>query len=481
MIELKPGDCFLIVGPMSGSVRSTQAGPVTAFDIELKNQPMVVTDLQGDDIYCTTDLVMNETSIKMTIVVTMDQILDGTVVLLKRVEQDASDDEPEDHPKEPSMDCDKRRYSSAMMKETTKRPEVFLYQGALKKIGAYTGAVDGWYGGGSSKAVEKFQTDNNLSPVDGIVGADTATEIIKQAEAAGFEPDLNLRIMSVIAFYEVSNRKDAFGMAENDIGDNAGANYGIFQCNSLGSVASLLQRSGETGLLTKYNSTDKSVVNPDVRWWFGSADGIAAQVKYFEDKLLYLGMKELRAFGKFDAWELDPAMAVQWGRAVLLFCDSIVQNGTTWSGSRRPFWKNLVGADSAPASWRVKELYYGDWWDEQLGKYLEYGVDGTTGMKKLWWDHYKQHGGDPDGAHNKSACKAANQSAAAAIIDMIPDDDPASKLSVVAHFRSRSSWHKYWYQAVASRRITDAYGTSDKHPSGVVNGRALDLACDYQL
>jgi len=402
----------------------------------------------------------------------------AAVELLQPVVLDAAPEQPA--PEVPEMNCKTNRYSTATIKAPCKRPEVFLYQGALKAVGQYDGAVDGWYGDGSKEATRAFQDANGLED-DGIIGTGTATELIKQAKAAGFQPDLNLRIMSIITMYEVSNRMNAYGMAENDIGDRAGANYGIFQCNSLGSVKSMLRLAGRNDLVSVYKATNKKTVNPNIQDWFGSAEGIATQNKYFETKILRLGMKELRAFGKFDAWESDPAMQVYWGRAVLLFCDSIVQNGTTWSGSRRPFWKDLIGAKGKPKSQNIPELYYGTWWDEQLGQYIEYGVDGTAGMKKLWWDHYGQHGGDRDGTHNKKACRAANQSAAAAIIDMIPGDDPSSRLSVVAHVRSRSSWHRYWYQAVASRRITDAYGTSAKHPSGVVNGQALDLACDYQL
>ena len=408
------------------------------------------------------------------------------VELLQPVDADAPG-EPETkppEPEEPKMSCETRRYSTAMMKATTKRPEVSLYQSALKAVGKYDGDLDDWYGNGSAKAARAFQQGNSLDD-DGIIGGGTATELIKQAEAAGYKPELNSRIMSVITMYEVSNRADAYGMAENDIGDNAGANYGVFQCNNLGSVKSMLRLAGREDLVRVYNSADKDKVNPDIKDWFGSIDGIATQNKYFETKILRLGMNELRAFGRFDAWENDPAMQVYWGRAVLLFCDSIVQNGTMWSGSRKPFWKGIEDWEKPdPKGYKWPELYYGTWWNEQLGKYIQHGSDGTTGMKKLWWDHYAQHGGQDRSKLDKVACKAANQSAAQAMVDMVAranHNDPTAQLAVVAHIRSRSSWDKYWFQAVASRRITDAFGTSAAHPSGVVNGRKLDLACDYQL
>lgn len=50
--------------------------------------------------------------------------------------------------------------------------DVMLLQSTLKKIGYYTGDVDGLYGFDTFSAVKKFQTDNSLTP-DGIVGPKT--------------------------------------------------------------------------------------------------------------------------------------------------------------------------------------------------------------------------------------------------------------------------------------------------------------------
>jgi len=476
MPELQKGDVVRLVEDVL--INKT----IDGIDITItlgKGDLAFVLDAQGDHVYLDIHSVVEGSHARSIGLQGHVEVPSNAVEALQAVEKPI--EEPVDPaPEDPRMSCSKRRFSIATIRDTTKRPECFLYQEALKTIGAYQGNVDGWYGKGSADSTRQFQATNQLG-VDGQIGTNTATEIIKQAEAAGFTPNLDLRIMSVIAYYEVGNRRDAFGMAENDIGDGAGANYGIYQCNSLGSVEQMLSRAGETSLLAKYRSTDKSVVNLDVKEWFGSSDGIQQQLKYFKDRILSLAMKQLREFDRFDAWENDPAMQIYWGRAVLLFCDSIVQNGTMWSGGRRPFWKDLVGASRWEASKQVPELYHGDWWNDTLGKYIRYGVDGKSGMKKLWWDHYQQHGGDPDGEHNKTACRAATQSCAKAIVDMIPDDDPSSKMGVLAQFRSRSSWQKYWYRAVGTRRITDAYGASAFHPLGTVNGAKLDLACDYQL
>ena len=137
--------------------------------------------------------------------------------------------------------CEYNRYSKAKIRATTKRPEVGLYQCALAMTGDYTGNIDSWYGAESAQAMkEGFQARHDDLGNDGVIGRNTATALIGEATEKGFVADLNPRIMSIIAFYEVGNRQDAYGMAENDIGDSAGANYGIFQCNNMGSCNTML-------------------------------------------------------------------------------------------------------------------------------------------------------------------------------------------------------------------------------------------------
>jgi hypothetical protein len=465
-IEIKPGDVLRLKRKFTLSAQNDSGLDVeTTFGV---GQLMTITDLQGDDIHCCLHVGCGVFEADFTTTFSAQHLDEDTIELLRPLEEELEPERP-DEPQESTMpDCQHLRYSIAMAKATTKRPEIFLYQGALKAVGAYTGAVDGWYGNGSAKAVREFQTANQLEPVDGIIGRDTATALIQQATAAGFKPELNYRIMSVIAVYEVSNRANAFGMAENDIGDNAGANYGIFQCNKLGSVNAMLKLAGRDDLRQQYNSTDKTVVNADVRDWFGSAEGIATQVKYFEENTIKGAMRELRDFGLFDAWEAEPAMKMYWERAVLLFCDSRIQNGTMWSGKRRPFWKDLVGQENYKAYQNVPELYHGTWWDEMLGQYCKY-----EDMKKLWWAEYEKQDQD----------KVATTKAVAKHIagDLVPDDDPQAKLVVLAQLRARSSWEKFWFQAVASRRITDATGNSANHPEGDVNDSKIDLACAFQI
>lgn len=470
-IELKVGDVVQLKVPFTAVV--TENGISFNMTVEV-GELFVVSGFDGSNVLLQCTLKMNKTHIDFVLHVEPENLQAFEPV--QTDEGGETQPPPTQPPPEETM-CEKRRYSKATIRATTKRPEVFLYQGANSKIDPeYTGGIDGWYGAGSAEGMKGFQTANGLEPVDGIIGGDTATELIKQATAAGFEADLNLRIMSVIAYYEVGNRADAFGMAENDIGDDAGANYGIWQCNSLGSVNSMLKLAGRNDLVAVYNGTDKSVVNPTIEDWFGSSEGIRTQVRYLEEKLLPIAMRELREFGSFDAWENDPEMKLWWERAVLLFVDSVVQNGTMWSPSRRPFWKDLVGAEGRPSSQNIPELYYGTWWDETLGAHIQY-----EDFKTKWWaEKEKQDAAYPD--DSRKAMKTANRLCAKDVVDnVIPCDKPSEKLLVVAQIRSRSSSPTWWYQAVASRRVTDATGDSANHPSGVVNGGHLVLACDYQI
>ena len=464
-IELKVGDVVRLTVPFTAVVTDTDIS--LNFTVEVGNI-FTVSGFDGSNVLLQRFIKVDGTHVDIVMHVSPENLQ-----AFVPVQTDEGED-TETPPTQPSegeddMTCEKRRYSKATIRATTKRPEVALYQGALATTGDYTGDIDSWYGAGSAKSMkEGFQARHDGLDNDGVIGGGTSTVLIKEATEKGFVADLNPRIMSIIAFYEVGNRQDAYGMAENDIGDDAGANYGIFQCNSLGSVDSMLRLAERNDLRAVYNGSDKSVVNPTIKDWFGSSDGIATQNQYFEENTLNGAMKELRAFGLFDVWENDPEMQVWWGRAILLFCDSRIQNGTMWSSKRRPFWKDLDGSEGRPESQHIPELYHGTWWDEVLGQYIRY-----EDYKTKWWAEYEKNGEDI-----KQATIAVNKDI---ITNDIPSSDPASQLMLLAQTRSRSSSPKWWYQAVASRRVTDATGTSASHPSGVVNGAKIDLACDYQL
>ena len=499
MIELTPGDCIKI--KKGYSIESTNNAEDKSYHLTAKFNDgfvLVVKSIEGSSVVCDAiDINFSgRFTAKITVAYDLNNIDPGAIEILRPVEEDSLEESPRvEEPKfhttpvlteEDKLNTEYNRFSKALIRVITKRPEVFLYEGALKHLGFYGGNLDCWYGDKCDAATKAAQMEFNLIPIDGVIGKDTATPLIRKAVAAGFEPDLFYRIMSVISFYEGSNDSDIYGNTSIVKSDGAGCNYGFMQCNSLGSVVSLLKKAGRQDLVNSYNSTDKMRVNQDVKDFFGSSAGIDAQHNYFKEKIVVLAMKELHEFGLFDAWEADPSMKMWWERAVLLWCDTIIQNGTMWSPNRKPFWKALESWEkSDPQGYKWPELYYGTWWDEMLGKYITYGVEGMSGLKGMWWEEFAKHGGEGQtisGNKNHDACEAASQSTAKRIIlETGMKDDPKAQLVLLGQMRARSSSDVFWFQAVASRRMTDATGSSKNHPEGVVNGSPIDLVADYYL
>jgi hypothetical protein len=65
------------------------------------------------------------------------------------------------------------------MREDVRGSDVFNTQIMLKRLGFYTGTVDGIFGGGMARAVKSFQKTYRL-PIDGVVGRVTYEKIIEQ-------------------------------------------------------------------------------------------------------------------------------------------------------------------------------------------------------------------------------------------------------------------------------------------------------------
>lgn len=390
--------------------------------------------------------------------------------------------------------------------------------------------------GKAASGLIKFQADNGLQD-DGILGKRTATVLVRQATEAGWKPDLVRQIQALITYYEVTTTKDAYGMSEADIGDGAGANYGFMQTNNLGSVVHVLKLAGANHLIPVYQGKDKDeaarkawlktpglerrapalrkiavkaaseleiklaelapladwedvpamasywedavavfsrayieVPNPTIQSWYGSAPGIDAQNRYFAEVVLQVARRQMKDLPELAGWEGHPDLHRYWERAFLLFCDTTIQNGGMWSSYARPFWKDMVGSERYSARHNVAELFKGKWWDELLGEYIPYET-----LKELWWAELKrQQEAHPDSG--RKANRNANRSLCRRIMEEnIPDSDPVSKLVLLAQWRSRTSSPKWWYQAVASRRMTDATG------HGTVNRAEIDLVADYHL
>jgi len=444
------------------------------------------------------------------------------------------------------MKHDYQRLSLVQLRKGCKRPEVGLLQSAMAHLGYYKGAIDNWFGratqgrqGSDGRPVDglvRFQADHGLDQ-DGVAGKITQTLLLRQAEAAGWKPELRLQIQSVITYFETSTTMDAYGMSESDIGDGAGANYGFMQSNSLGSVEHVLKLAGAEHLVDVYRGSGKSeewirewlvrpgvaqrsptirkianrareelkieeddmpgieewagrpdlakywrdaiedfprayldIPNPTIQSWFGSVKGIEAQDVYFDEVVLRVAKRQMKDLPEICDWEGHPKLHRYWERALLLFCDTVIQNGGMWSSYARPFWKDTVGVDSYPPRHKLMELYTGTWWDGLLGKYIPY-----KDLKELWWAELKRqeaaHEGKP-----RTAKRAANRELCRRIMEEnIPEDDPVSKLVLLAQWRARTSSPKWWYIAVACRRMLDATG------HGVVNGATIDLVADYRL
>lgn len=351
---------------------------------------------------------------------------------------------------------DKIRLSIVNLKRDSKRPEVYLLQGALVQCGYDPKGVDGDFGSGCDAAVKLFQTEKGLLS-DGIVGKGTWTALLRQARLAGFEPDLHRRVQSLVAWFEVDGFQNAYGQAEPDIGDHAGANYGVLQHNSLGSLVTVLKMGGRKDLADSYQAMkDKSGVYPAVQEWMGSSKGRAAQNRYFDEKVWKRAEDQLATIPEFRKWQNDALLHRYWERAMVLAVDTVTQNGGLWSGSRKPFWQSLTDDERRVAKYR--ELYFGERWDSLLGLWVSY-----ESMKTAWFEWKKKCDGDV-GRANVGACNE--------LIQRIPDAE--RKLVLVAQWRARTSWEKYW-TAVEARRMLDATG------HGRVNGAQIELARDYGL
>ncbi|MBQ9253117.1 MAG: peptidoglycan-binding protein [Clostridia bacterium] len=67
--------------------------------------------------------------------------------------------------------------SNSSLREGDSGSEIKTLQTALKRLGYYTGAIDGKYGTTTSDAVRAFQIQNRLTPVDGVAGSATLAKL----------------------------------------------------------------------------------------------------------------------------------------------------------------------------------------------------------------------------------------------------------------------------------------------------------------
>lgn len=351
----------------------------------------------------------------------------------------------------------KRRLTNVSLKKGSKRPSVILLQQALNAVMKLTLATDGDFGKSTYNAVSGYQDQRGLHK-EGEVGSGTWAVLLNDATRKGWKPDFMICVMEVIAWYEVSIHRDVYGMAEDDIGDGAGANYSLIQANNYGSMRTILNMAGRQDLLKEYNSTDKSKVNYTIKKWFGSPEGISMMNQYFKKIIFHPSFKYLSDLGPLAEWENDPAMRPYFDRLIMMLADSRVQNGGMFS-SRRPFWKTLEAKYKGTP--RYRELFYGKIWDKLLGKYIKY-----EDLKVLWFEKMEELGEVDNKAPN------TNKALMVKLLNQI--DDPEDQLILLAQWRARTSSARWW-KVVEVRRMLDADG------QGTVNGATLDLYLDFGI
>jgi len=344
------------------------------------------------------------------------------------------------------------RLSIVPIRQGVKRPEVIMFQEAAALAGYDVGKADGWAGKRTDAAIRKLQADARLT-VDGVAGGATWAALLERVR--GWRAPLLRRMHALIAWFETSNTRDAFGISEPDIGDGAGANYGVLQHNRHGSLVTVLTLGGRKDLVDLYNASNKSIPLAEVAEWMGSGEGIKAQCRYFDELVV----------GRYAAAEVStlcgPEGPGRWfalgsparERFELLAVDSMVQNGGLWSTKRRPFWKTLEPSEATDA--RNVELFEGKDWDRWI-PWLSYAE-----LKQRFLAAEARLGG----------VGPATLETLRAMLDETPTE--RGRLLLLAQWRSRSSAPAWWRPAVESRRMVDAAGR------GKVNGAAIDLVADY--
>jgi len=203
-----------------------------------------------------------------------------------------------------------------------------------------------------------------------------------------------------------------------------------------------------------YNSNDKSVPVPEIQQWMGGRNGMDAQDAYYKGVVVRAADRIIGKIPEFAAWKGNALLRMYYERAFTMMCDTITQNGSFFSGSRKPFWKSITADEEKVADYR--ELYYGTWWDELLGQWVPYAE-----LKRVWFQAEKDAGGDRS---------VANQECLNNLIKLVPDAE--KKLVMAAQWRARTSREKYW-RVVSDRRMLDATGEWS------VYGTKINLARDY--
>ena len=147
-------------------------------------------------------------------------------------------------------------------------------------------------------------------------------------------------------------------------------------------------------------------------------------------------------------------------RYMTFMCDVVVQNGSLYSGRRKPFWNSYTSSD--PRGKRYEELYSGEGWNDLLEDVYPYDQ-----LKKAWNTEYAFQG-KPNG-HKRSP---VNEKIMQAVIPKF--QDPTQLLIFLAQYRSRCSSSRWWW-GVMKRKMTIARG------SGKIHGSRFELFNDFGI
>jgi hypothetical protein len=339
-----------------------------------------------------------------------------------------------------------KRVGRKVVKKGMRRPEAQIFQQVCADMGFNVGTIDGIIGTKGDSCIRELQKMLEIK-VDGLFGKNSWTAFFRENPNYLIKDPVKL-LQSITCGYE-TGALNAYGFAENDIGDNAGANYGVLQHNRLGSMKSLLKMAGRDDLLSEYNSTDKYKVNSTIASWMGSSSGIKYQDKYFIKNIYNPALKQLSYL------DLQFDNSILQLRLIGLFTDTITQNGGMYSTYKGPV--------AVPGNYD-EELYKGDSWNYLFGEWCTFEELDTK-----WKKYYECYKSDYD---TSKAKQKANIKLMKELVHMIPDDE--LKMEVIAQYRARTSSYKWW-SLVLARRNTFAKG------HGIVYGSNIDLYSDFAI
>ena len=339
-----------------------------------------------------------------------------------------------------------QRIGRKVIQHGTKRPEVLIFQQMCKDLNYNVGPIDGIAGGKVEETILEIQAEVQVKD-DGKFGKSSWTLFLEKYSNIRITNPITL-LQTITCGYE-TGAKDAYGFAQNDIGDNAGANYGVVQHNRLGSMATLLTLAKEYSLLENYNHTNKYIVNPDIKNWMGSSKGIEYQNIYFKKYIFNPAKREL------DLLDFTFPQADLNFRLMGLFTDSLTQNGGMYSTYKKPV--------AVPGDYDA-ELYKGETWDYLFGEWCTFKQ-----LDEKWEKYYKTYKLQYE---KKEATQKTNIKVMKELVHTITEDQ--LKMEMIAQYRARTSSYRWWL-VVLARRNSFARGKC------VVQGSLIDLYQDYAL